>query len=127
MSTFAPAFVTVNPHYMLPELIVQYALASGAFSVLPNENPMPRLGEADLYVYAKKVQLTTQVSASQSTSNNLPSASVVPSMISTPTYRLQTRAQYDGFDETAAGHWNISLPRWLSRDSFIRGSPTEVG
>ena len=71
---------------------------------------MPRLGEADLYVYAKKVQLTTQVSASQSTSNNLPSASVVPSMISTPTYRLQTRAQYDGFDETAAGHWNISLP-----------------
>jgi hypothetical protein len=110
MSTFAPAFVTVNPHYMLPELIVQYALASGAFSVLPNENPMPRLGEADLYVYAKKVQLTTQVSASQSTSNNLPSASVVPSMISTPTYRLQTRAQYDGFDETAAGHWNISLP-----------------
>ena len=110
MSTFAPAFVTVNPHYMLPELIVQYALASGAFSVLPNENPMPRLGEADLYVYAKKVQLTTQVSASQSTSTNLPSASVVPSMISTPTYRLQTRAQYDGFDETAAGHWNISLP-----------------
>ena len=110
MSTFAPAFVTVNPHYMLPELIVQYALASGAFSVLPNENPMPRLGEADLYVYAKKVQLTTQVSASQSTSNNLPSASVVPSRISTPTYRLQTRAQYDGFDETAAGHWNISLP-----------------
>lgn len=110
MSTFAPAFVTVNPNYMMPELILQYSLASGAFSLLGSENPMPRLGEADLYVYARKLQLTTQVAASQATQNNLPSASVVPSMISTPTYRIQTRAQYDGFDEAAAGHWNIALP-----------------
>jgi hypothetical protein len=110
MSGFAPSFVTVNPNFMMPELILQYSLASGAFNTLATENPMPRLGESDLYVYAKKVQLTTQVSANQSTSNNLPSASVVPSMISTATYRLQTRAQYDGFDEAAAGHWNIALP-----------------
>ena len=110
MSAFAPSFVTVNPNYMLPELIMQYSLASGAFSTLASENPMPRLGESDLYVYAKKVQLTTQVAANQSTANQLPSASVVPSMISTATYRLQTRAQYDGFDEAAAGHWNIALP-----------------
>jgi hypothetical protein len=110
MSGFAPAFVTVNPNFMMPELILQYSLASGAFSLLGSENPMPRLGEADLYVYARKLQLTTQVAASQSTQNQLPSASVVPSMISTPTYRLQTRAQYDGFDEAAAGHWNIALP-----------------
>lgn len=110
MSAFAPSFVTVNPNYMLPELIMQYSLASGAFSTLASENPMPRLGESDLYVYAKKVQLTTQVAANQSTANQLPSASVVPSMISTATYRLQTRAQYDGFDEAAAGHWSIALP-----------------
>ena len=89
---------------------MQYSLASGAFSTLASENPMPRLGESDLYVYAKKVQLTTQVAANQSTANQLPSASVIPSMISTATYRLQTRAQYDGFDESAASHWNIALP-----------------
>jgi len=110
MSAFAPSYVTVNPNYMLPELIMQYSLASGAFSTLASENPMPRLGESDLYVYAKKVQLTTQVAANQSTANQLPSASVIPSMISTATYRLQTRAQYDGFDESAASHWNIALP-----------------
>ena len=98
MSGFAPSFVTVNPNLMLPENIMQYSLASGAFSTLATENPMVRLGEADLYVYAKKIQLTSQVSANQSTANQLPSASVIPSMVSTATYRLQTRSQYDGFD-----------------------------
>jgi len=113
MSGFAPSYVTVNPHFMMPELIMQYSLASGAFTTLATENPMPRLGEADLYVYAKKVQLTTQVSANQSTANQLPSASVIPSMISTATYRLQTRAQYDNFDEAATGAWGYALPEAL--------------
>ena len=113
MSGFAPSYVTVNPNFMMPELIMQYSLASGAFTTLATENPMPRLGEADLYVYAKKVQLTTSVSANQSTANQLPSASVIPSMISTATYRLQTRAQYDNFDEAATGAWGYALPEAL--------------
>jgi hypothetical protein len=113
MSGFAPSYVTVNPNFMMPELIMQYSLASGAFTTLATENPMPRLGEADLYVYAKKVQLTTSVSANQSTANQLPSASVIPSMISTATYRLQTRAQYDNFDEAATGAWGYPLPEAL--------------
>jgi len=110
MSGFAPSFVTVNPNHMMPELIMQYSLASGAFTTLATENPMPRLGEGDLYVYAKKIQLTTQVSANQSQINQLPSASVIPSMISTATYRIQTRAQYDNFDEGATANWGYSLP-----------------
>lgn len=110
MSGLAPSYITANPHFMMPELIMQYSMASGAFSTLATENPMPRLGEADLYVYAKKLQVTTQVVANQSTSNQLPSASVVPSMISTATYRMQTRAQYDNFDQAATGAWGYSLP-----------------
>jgi len=110
MSAFAPSFITANPHFMMPELIMQYSLASGAFTTLAGENPMPRLGESDLYVYAKKIQLTTQVQANQSQVNQLPSASVIPSMISTATYRMQTRAQYDGFDEAATSHWGYALP-----------------
>lgn len=113
MSGFAPSYVTVNPHHMMPELIMQYSLASGAFGTLATGNPIARLGEADLYVYAKKLQLTTQVAASQSSSNQLPSASVIPSMISTATYRIQTRAQYDSYDEAATGAWNYSLPEAL--------------
>lgn len=111
MSAFAPSFITANPHYMMPELIMQYSLASGAFSTLATEKPMVRLGEADLYVYAKKLQLTTQVAANQATTSMLPSASVISTMISTSTYRMQTRAQYDNFDEAATGVWGYSLPQ----------------
>jgi len=32
-------------------------------------------------------------------------------MISTATYRMQTRAQYDNFDEAATGAWGYSLPQ----------------
>ena len=110
MSNFAPSYITVNPHYMMPEMVLQYSLASGAFSTLATENPMPRLGEGDLYVYGKKLTLTTQVAAGQSTYNNLPSANVKAEQFSTATYRIQTRAQYDGFDESAAGVWGYSLP-----------------
>jgi len=111
MSGFAPSYVTANPHYMMPEVIMQYSLASGAFTTLATENPMARLGEGDLYVYAKKVQVTTQVQANQSLINQLPSASVIPSMISTATYRVQTRAQYDHFDESASSAWGYALPQ----------------
>ena len=111
MSGFAPSYVTANPHYMMPEVIMQYSLASGAFTTLATENPMARLGEGDLYVYAKKVQVTTQVQANQSLINQLPSASVIPSMISTATYRVQTRAQYDNFDESASSAWGYALPQ----------------
>jgi hypothetical protein len=34
-------------------------------------------------------------------------------MISTATYRLQTRAQYDNFDEAATGAWGYALPEAL--------------
>lgn len=110
MSAFAPSYITANPHYMMPDFIMQYSLASGAFNTLATEKPMTRLGEGDLYVYAKKMQLTTQVAANQSQINQLPSASVIPNLISTPTYRIMTRSNYDGFDTTAAGHWGFALP-----------------
>ena len=111
MSGLAPSFVTVSPNYFMPDMIMQYSMASGAFETLATQNPMPRLGESDLYVYAKKIQLTTQVASNQATSNQLPSASVIPSLISTPTYRIQTRAQYNHFDESATGQWGYSLPQ----------------
>jgi len=110
MSGFAPSYVLVHPSHMMPEIIMQYSMASGAFDMLATRNPMARLGEGDLVVYAKKMQLTTQVSANQSTANQLPSATVIPSMISTPTYRLQTLSQYDGFDQSAASNWGYALP-----------------
>lgn len=110
MANIFPSFVTVNPSLMLPETLIQYTQASGAFDLLAGGDPQVRLGDGDLYVYAKKLEMRTKVAAGQSAYNSLPSATVVASQISTPTYLVRTRAEYDHHDTSAAGKWGISLP-----------------
>ena len=104
------AFITVNPSFILPDVILQYQQLSGAFDILPDGNPMVRLGEGDLAVYVKKFDVRTKQASAQSAYNSLPGASIVPSYISTPTYLLRTRAEYDHHDIAAANNWGFSLP-----------------
>jgi hypothetical protein len=109
MGNVTAAYVTVNPSYTMPEIILQYQQASGAFDLLASRDPMPRLGEGDLFAYIKKLDVRTKVAAGQQAYNSLPSASVVASQISTPTYLMRTRAEYDHHDLAAAGRWGFSL------------------
>ena len=104
------AFITVNPSFILPDIILQYQQLSGAFDVLPNGDPMVRLGEGDLAVYVKKFDVRTKQASAQSAYNMLPGASIVPSYVSTPTYLIRTRAEYDHHDIAAANAWGYSLP-----------------
>lgn len=109
MATIAPAFVTVNPHYMEPELVVAYNQASGAFDTLPDSRPRVRLGDGDLAVYAKRIDVRTRVQAGQSAANSLPSCNVVNSLIGTASYLLRVRAEYDHHDSAAAARWGYSI------------------
>jgi len=104
------SFITVNPNYIMPDVILQYQQLSGAFDILPDGNPMVRLGEGDLYVYVKKFDVRTKQASGQTGYNMLPGASIVPSYISTPTYLVRTRAEYDHHDIAAASVWGYSLP-----------------
>jgi hypothetical protein len=110
MATVAPSFVQVHPNFTMPEIVLQYNQASGAFDLLASGNPLVRLGEGDKYVYIKAMDIRTKVAAGQSASNNLPSVSITPRMISTPTYLIRTRAEYDHHDTAAFGQWGASLP-----------------
>jgi hypothetical protein len=105
----APSFVQVNPSYVMPEMILQWAQASGAFELLAGGDPMVRLGEGDLYVYIKKLDVRTKVSAGQSAANLLPSCSIIATEISIPTYLIRTRAEYDHHDTAAASRWGYSI------------------
>lgn len=109
MATIAPAFVTVNPSFMEPEMIVAYNQATGAFDLLPESAPRVRLGEGDLAVYAKRIDLRTRVAAGQSAYNSIPSCTVVNSLIGTATYLLRVRAEYDHHDAAAAARWGYSV------------------
>lgn len=110
MANVAPAFVTLNPSYMMPELLLPYAQASGAFDLLPTGEPLVRLSDGDLVAYIKRIDVRTRMAAGQSAINSLPSVSVTPNQISTATYMFRVRAEYDHHDTAAFGRWGISLP-----------------
>ena len=110
MANIFPSEVVALPHYMDPGLIVQYNQASGAFDLLPDRKPEVRLGEGDLYAYQKVMGIRTNSASGQSAYNQLPSCTVDIKLISTPTYLLRTRAEYDHHDTAAGGRWGVSIP-----------------
>jgi len=109
MANIAPSYITVNPSYTMPELLLPYSQASGAFSLLPNDDPMTRLSEGDLYAYINRVDVRTKMAAGQAAYNSLPSCDVVLSQISTPSYLLRVRAEYDHHDTAAMGRRGVSI------------------
>jgi hypothetical protein len=109
MANIAASFTIVNPSYIEPGVILPYSQASGAFDTLPTGGPLARLAEGDLYAYIKRIDLRTKVSAGQSAYNNLPSISTTLSMISTPSYLLRVRGEYDHHDTAAMGRWGLPI------------------
>ena len=109
MANLAPSFVMVNPHYLEPGIILPYAQASGFMDLLYDGQPQARLAEGDLYAYIKRIDLRNKVAAGQAAYNLLPSVSVALSMISTPSYLLRVRAEYDHHDTAAMGRWGVSI------------------
>ena len=109
MANITPAFVTLNPSYVLPETLMPYAQASGAFDLLPTGEPMVRLDDGDLAVYLKRIDVRTKMASGQSAYNSLPSVSIAMSMIQTPTYLMRVRGEYDHHDTAAMARWGHSI------------------
>lgn len=104
-----PSYTIVSPSFVLPDFVLPYQQASGAFSLLAGENPAVRLSEGDQYVYAKKVNLRTEIAIGQSAYNSLPGVTITNELIQTPTYLMRVRAEYDQHDTAAAGNWGMSI------------------
>jgi len=109
MANVMPAVLRVHPHYVAPEILLQYQQASGAFETLYTGNPLVRLGAEDLAVYIKRYDVRTDASIGQNSYNSLPSCSITYSEISTSTYLVRTRAEYDHHDTAAFGRTGSSI------------------
>jgi len=109
MPNIAPARVVVEPSYWMPEILLPYSQASGAFELLPTGQPLTRLSEGDLYAYIKRADIRTKLATGQSAANELPSVSIVMGYMSTPTYLQRVRAEYDHHDTAAMGRWDVSI------------------
>jgi hypothetical protein len=109
MPNISPAFSIVNPSFVEPGIILPYVQASGAFETLADDEPLVRLGDGDLYVYMKRLDVRTRMASNQAAYNMLPSVSVAMSMISTPSYLMRVRAEYDHHDTAAMNRWGVSI------------------
>ena len=109
MANVATSFAIVNPSYIEPEVILPYSQASGAFETLPEGAPVSRLSDGDLYAYVKRIDVRTKVAAGQTAYNSLPGISTVMSMISTPSYLVRVRGEYDHHDTAAMGRWGMNI------------------
>ena len=90
MANVAPSYITINPSYTMPELLLPYSQASGAFELLPSGEPLTRLSEGDLVAYINRIDVRTRMAASQAAANELPSVGIAMSQISTPCFRRRS-------------------------------------
>jgi hypothetical protein len=109
MANIASSFTIVNPSYIEPGILLPYTQASGAFDLLAGGEPLTRLSDGDLYAYIKRMDLRTKVAAGASAYNALPSIATTLSMISTPSYLLRVRGEYDHHDTAAMSRWGVSI------------------
>jgi hypothetical protein len=93
----------------MPELLLPYSQASGAFDLLPSGEPEVRLGDGDLVAYINRIDVRTKMTASQAAANELPSVGITLSQISTPSYLLRVRAEYDHHDTAAMSRRGVSI------------------
>lgn len=105
----APAFVTLNPNYIVPQTIMPIMQASDAFRLLADEQPQQGLSPGDLMVYVRRLDVRTRVAAGQATGNVLPTANVALSWAQAPTYMLRARAEFDQHDTEAYGRHGLSI------------------
>src|SRR5882762_10349064 len=109
MANIAPSFVIVNPAFIEPGILLLYAQASGAFETIYGGQPQAKLSDGDLYVYMKRIDQRTKMASGQAAYNQLPSISTTLSMISTPSYLLRIRGEYDHHDTAAMDRWGVSI------------------
>lgn len=109
MGVAAPSMTIVTPSYIEPGVVMPIFQASGAFSLLGGRAVQNRLGDGDLYVYLKKLDMRTRIAAGQSAYNQLPSVSFLPSYFSSPTYLMRVRGEWDHHDAAAWSRWGMGI------------------
>lgn len=94
---------------MEPEFIITQAQPSGYMEVLAGGGLRIQLGPIDKVIYVNRMDIRTQVAANQASANQLPSATITADYLSTATYNIRTRQEYNEFDLAEAGAWNVNL------------------
>ena len=108
-----PARARVSPYFEEPDLVITYAQASGFMELFEGGAPRVKIAADDLYVYVNTLDIRTNAQASQVSPSFLPGPELVGGQVSTQTYTLQSRVEYDQTDLASATRYALGLPTAL--------------
>ncbi len=112
------SLVITNPSFIEPQLLLQVSQRSGAFEVLPKGDLRTRLSTEDMFVYIKTLQMRAANESGQAVGSQLSGPTFVTKLISTPTYLVRSRSEYDHHDTASAGMWDVPLPEAYRRATW---------
>ena len=104
----ASAYEKVSPSFDEPEILMQYSLPSGFEETLAGGEMRVRLGEDDLVVYARQLNLRTKNAAAQGSMNELPGINIIATLLQTPTYLLKIRSEFDHHTIRQGNNWGFN-------------------
>lgn len=113
MASITSAFVRVEPSYTEPNILLQIAQPSGFLRLLADDKIRVMLGEGDLAVYIKRLNLTTSAFGAQSPFTLTAAEFINASFMSTATYHFSNRSVWSRSEEEAAGRWGFSIVQAL--------------
>jgi hypothetical protein len=138
MAIQANAWVRLEPSFVEPEILMQYSQPSGFVDVMADEQLRVRMAGDDLLVYMKQLNVRTRIAAGTASFDELPGVDIAASYMSTPSYLLKARAEWDHHDVQAGSRWGFSVPEayrkgiqqanfQFARDGFFYGFSPEFG
>ena len=108
-----PSRARFSPYFEEPDLVITYAQASGFCELFEGGAPRVKLASDDLYVYVNTLDIRTNAQASQVSPSFLAGPELIGGQVSTQTYTLQSRVEYDHTDLASASRYALGLPTAL--------------
>ena len=101
--------IITQPSIDIPGLIMPFSQPSGAFNCLSGSAPEIRIGDEDLAVYVRNLNIRTATLTGQTGSNQMPGVDIDASYQTTPTYLLRNRVEFDHHESNMAGIWGFPV------------------
>lgn len=101
--------IITQPSRDIPGLIMPFSQPSGAFNLLYDGAPEILIGEEDLAVYVRNLNIRTATLVGQAGSNQMPGVDIDAEYQTTAAYLFRNRIAFDHHEANMAGNWGFPV------------------
>lgn len=109
MAVLGTSWYQAHPSRIEPGVLMQINQVSQYQRLLAGAAPRIMLDPEDLYIYMRKLSFRGRAQIGQTAGNLLPGATLIPSYISTPSYRVRAHAEWDHHDAASMSRWGVNI------------------